>query len=114
MINVLRFVTAISLVAVIFMAGCTSNSQKNSSSSLMSAGAAKTADSKDSPQNVPTNSIKDPVCSMTLDLKSANIEKTEYQGTTYYFCSEWCKKSFAENPEKYIRKSAEMSQSGIQ
>ncbi len=31
----------------------------------------------------------------------------EYKGTTYYFCSEGCKTSFAKEPEKYLAKEAE-------
>jgi len=31
----------------------------------------------------------------------------EYEGTTYYFCSEKCKEAFVKNPEKYTQKKAE-------
>jgi Cu+-exporting ATPase len=43
---------------------------------------------------------KDPVCGMTVDEKST-IDKSEFQGTTFYFCSPGCKKSFDKEPHKY-------------
>ena len=44
--------------------------------------------------------VKDPVCGMMIDPKSAG-GKSEYKGQTYYFCSPGCKKTFDKNPEKY-------------
>jgi len=44
---------------------------------------------------------KDPVCGMDVDEKSA-AGKSEYQGTTYYFCSPGCKQAFDKEPEKYV------------
>lgn len=32
----------------------------------------------------------------------ATAPRTEYKGTTYYFCCPPCKDSFDKNPEKYI------------
>ncbi len=43
--------------------------------------------------------VKDPVCGMKIDKRTAKF-KTEYKGETYYFCSLSCKKKFDENPEK--------------
>ncbi len=43
---------------------------------------------------------KDPICGMDVDEAKAAGSST-YQGKTYYFCSEGCKKSFDENPEKH-------------
>lgn len=37
--------------------------------------------------------IKDPVCGMEVDEKTANI-KAEVRGKTYYFCSEFCLSNF--------------------
>jgi YHS domain-containing protein len=48
--------------------------------------------------------VKDPVCGMDVDPKGA-AAKSEYQGTTYYFCSAGCKKEFDSNPQKYLQKS---------
>ncbi len=42
---------------------------------------------------------KDPVCGMTVDEKTAKF-KSDYMGTTYYFCSQTCKTSFDKNPTK--------------
>ena len=44
--------------------------------------------------------LKDPVCGMDVDPKTA-AGKTEYQGKTYYFCSTGCKKAFDKEPQKY-------------
>ncbi|MFB3918270.1 MAG: YHS domain-containing protein [Terriglobales bacterium] len=43
----------------------------------------------------------DPVCGMELDEKRPAAE-TEYNGRTYYFCSENCKEEFQDDPESYI------------
>jgi P-type Cu+ transporter len=48
---------------------------------------------------------KDPVCGMEVDEKTA-AGKSEYKGKTYYFCSTGCKKSFDQDPEKYVGKQA--------
>ena len=45
---------------------------------------------------------KDPVCGMNVD-ESKAAAKTEYQGTTYYFCSPGCHKSFMADPQKYLK-----------
>jgi YHS domain-containing protein len=47
------------------------------------------------------NTVKDPVCGMDIDPKTA-VGKSEYLGQTYYFCSQGCKKSFEREPEKYV------------
>lgn len=44
---------------------------------------------------------KDPVCGMDVDPASA-AGSSEYKGKTYYFCAMSCKKSFEEDPEKYL------------
>ncbi len=43
---------------------------------------------------------RDPVCGMEIDEREA-AGKSEYMGTTYYFCSPGCKKAFDEDPAKY-------------
>jgi YHS domain-containing protein len=45
--------------------------------------------------------VKDPVCGMDVDPKTA-AGKSEYQGHTYYFCSTGCKKAFDKEPKKYV------------
>ncbi|MEX2264163.1 MAG: YHS domain-containing protein [Bryobacteraceae bacterium] len=43
--------------------------------------------------------VKDPVCSMMVDPKTA--EKAVYKGKSYYFCSREEKEQFEKSPEKY-------------
>lgn len=51
----------------------------------------------------------DPVCNMKVDAEMA-AAKTEHQGVTYYFCSEHCRKEFANHPEQYaVKPSGESS-----
>jgi len=47
--------------------------------------------------------VKDLVCGMMVDEKNPPA-KVEYQGKTYYFCCEGCKKKFLESPETYVEK----------
>jgi YHS domain-containing protein len=47
-------------------------------------------------------SVKDPVCGMEIETKDA-AGKSEFQGQSYYFCSEHCKKSFDKDPQKYVK-----------
>ncbi|MEM3730612.1 MAG: YHS domain-containing protein [Candidatus Bathyarchaeia archaeon] len=46
--------------------------------------------------------VKDPVCGMKVDEKTAKF-KADYKGKTYYFCSQMCKANFEKNPSKYIK-----------
>jgi Cu+-exporting ATPase len=43
---------------------------------------------------------RDPVCGMELEEATA-AARSEYEGTTYYFCSDSCKETFDANPGKY-------------
>jgi YHS domain-containing protein len=43
----------------------------------------------------------DPVCKMEVDTDTAEFT-AEYQGTTYYFCSQGCMVDFQEEPETYL------------
>ena len=43
----------------------------------------------------------DPVCKMKVDPKTS--PKAEYQGKTYYFCSESDRQKFLANPAKYLK-----------
>jgi YHS domain-containing protein len=45
----------------------------------------------------------DPVCKMTVDEATAKF-KSDYEGTTYYFCAPGCKTAFDADPEKYLGK----------
>jgi YHS domain-containing protein len=46
--------------------------------------------------------VKDPICGMTVDEKTAKL-KSNYNGTTYYFCAPSCKAVFDKNPAKYVK-----------
>ena len=50
--------------------------------------------------------VKDPVCGMNINRATA-AGTSEYKGQTYYFCSLGCKKSFDNEPEKYLDKVGE-------
>lgn len=43
---------------------------------------------------------KDPICGMTIEESDA-VGSSEYEGTTYYFCSMDCKEEFDANPSDY-------------
>ena len=43
----------------------------------------------------------DPVCTMKVDDESTEFT-TEYDGITYFFCSNACKEEFESDPEQYI------------
>jgi len=49
-----------------------------------------------------TAEVKDPVCSMTVDPKTAT-DKATYKGKTYYFCSREDKETFTKSPEKFAK-----------
>ena len=44
--------------------------------------------------------VKDPVCGMSVDPKTAR-EKAEHGGVTYYFCSAGCRSAFEKDPDRY-------------
>ncbi len=46
--------------------------------------------------------VKDPVCGMTIDEKTAKGESV-YNGQTYYFCAPICKTRFDQDPAKYVK-----------
>src|SRR6266566_4029268 len=43
----------------------------------------------------------DPVCGMTVAADSPR--RFEFDGTTYYFCSDHCLRKFSADPAKYVR-----------
>jgi YHS domain-containing protein len=46
----------------------------------------------------------DPVCKMQIE-ESEAFGQSEYEGQTYYFCSESCKKQFDVNPKSFTNKT---------
>ncbi len=57
--------------------------------------------------------IVDPVCGMEVDTSKVKIS-AEYEGHTYYFCSEEDKTKFEANPAEYVKEEekAEKSEGG--
>ena len=45
--------------------------------------------------------VKDPVCGMMIDEQTA-AGRSEFNGTTYYFCAPICKQRFDQNPSAYV------------
>ena len=44
----------------------------------------------------------DPVCFAIID-EEITEHRSTYRDTEYYFCCNWCKKQFDENPKRYSR-----------
>src|SRR5262249_7502734 len=55
-------------------------------------------------KDVEVDVTKDPVCGMLIDEKKA-AAKTQYEGQTYYFCSQECKDAFMKSPEAYVSRA---------
>ena len=51
---------------------------------------------------------KDPICNMVVDENKAKAagRTSEFQGQTYYFCADSCKRKFDKEPERYARQSS--------
>lgn len=52
------------------------------------------------------NAQQDPVCNMEIDEQSA-AGRSQYEGQTYYFCTESCKDEFDRNPQLYVNSEAQ-------
>ena len=50
---------------------------------------------------VDTKTVIDPVCGMDVSIENAGFSVC-YQGTSYYFCAEACRRAFEKNPKKYL------------
>ena len=50
----------------------------------------------------------DPVCYAIVDEENAQVTST-YRDQKYYFCCNYCKKQFEENPKRYTRLAHESS-----
>lgn len=46
--------------------------------------------------------VKDPVCGMNIDPKTAKGGSTTFNGETYYFCNPKCKTKFEAEPQEYL------------
>ncbi len=45
--------------------------------------------------------VRDEVCGMTITVERA-ADRCDFQGTTYHFCSERCRRRFEEHPGWYV------------
>ena len=57
-----------------------------------------------------TQTVHDPVCHMDISPAVA-AGNSEYQGQTYYFCSNGCKKDFDRDPDGVLKAEAEYDHS---
>jgi YHS domain-containing protein len=89
-----RFLIAALIIAGILVAGCSSNRTSQEEP--------KGTSSQKAPEWA-SNMVKDPVCGMNVDPSERGTIKEEYKGNMYHFCSQTCKKSFDENPKKYVQ-----------
>jgi Cu+-exporting ATPase len=48
----------------------------------------------------------DPVCGMQVDTQQA-AGTSEYEGTTYFFCSAGCKRQFDKDPQRYVEQQSQ-------
>ena len=53
-----------------------------------------------------TNTVIDPVCGMSVNPKTTELEVT-IDGQTYYFCAQGCRQTFIKTPEKYLEPQPE-------
>jgi Cu+-exporting ATPase len=49
--------------------------------------------------------VKDPVCGMIIE-STTSAGTSTYEGQTYYFCSDECKRQFDKNPARYAEGAA--------
>ena len=47
--------------------------------------------------------VRDPVCGMEIEEYEA-VGKSDYKGTTYFFCAPSCEMAFQKEPGKYVRR----------
>jgi len=78
-------------------AGNSSNTTENETEEASEQVTPETTNDTDSA----SSNVVDVVCKMEIDKRTAEF-KSEYKGTTYYFCALSCKEEFDANPEKYI------------
>ncbi len=56
--------------------------------------------------------VRDPVCGMSVE-PATSMEKVEYAGETYHFCSAGCRSEFAKDPAAYATKVVQVEPPGI-
>jgi Cu+-exporting ATPase len=53
----------------------------------------------------------DPVCGMQVDDQKSTA-KSQFQGSTYHFCSEECKRKFDQKPQQFISRASQAGGGG--
>ncbi len=53
------------------------------------------------PQGAPADTVRDPVCGMSVDPHTAK-HRYDHHGHTYYFCSAGCRTKFIADPNRYL------------
>ena len=61
-------------------------------------------------ESTPTN--VDPVCGMQVDPEKA-VETADFEGRTYFFCAESCRKEFEKQPQKFLEITQEPKRKGF-
>lgn len=59
----------------------------------------------------PLWSVRDPVCGMILEKRTA-VAESRYKGKNYYFCAKVCFDMFEIHPERYFRRRRSSRPSG--
>ncbi|HZC24736.1 MAG TPA: heavy metal translocating P-type ATPase, partial [Candidatus Binatia bacterium] len=59
------------------------------------------------------NSVKDPVCGMTVNPDRA-ADKADFAGTTFYFCSQSCGTKFRQDPSRYLHDEQPAAKEGLE
>lgn len=91
-----KCVVALWLIAGIFVAGCGSDKTPP----------AKAVGEADPGAATPASGMEtDVVCGMSVDPQAPGTLEAEYEGKTYHFCSDACRKSFEADPEKYAHRA---------
>jgi xanthine dehydrogenase accessory factor len=62
--------------------------------------AKETSNAQAAPTLIGMQEAKDPVCGMTVEIDKAK-HKSEFRGSTFYFCCAACKQKFDKQPEQY-------------
>ena len=54
----------------------------------------------------------DPVCGMIVEQKT-KVKAVDFEGHTYFFCAESCRKAFENKPQKYLVSTGKMKRKGV-
>lgn len=54
----------------------------------------------------------DPVCGMIVDQKT-KVRAVDFEGHTYFFCAESCRKAFENQPQRYVVSTGKAKRKGV-